>query len=89
MNCYSCHNGKDQGVLTDRFSDDELRFKILVDRTMPPNGATLNVNERLALYNCLIEERDAVGSKWTEGGEWMRKISCSDTDAAVSAGGNH
>lgn len=75
MNCVECHNDRNRGRLTDRFDQDEIRFKIVVDQSMPTN-VTLNTDERIALYNCLREEFGQVREAWRTSGDWMRPNSC-------------
>ena len=75
MNCNYCHNGNVRGTLHKGFSFDEMTFKILVDRSMPP-GEDLNTNERIALLNCLRAEYRDVSSQWDKSGEWMTRMAC-------------
>lgn len=72
MNCASCHNGVQRGVLNGRADWSQIDFKILVDQSMPmgwhmnpldqgddasaPVADRLNLNERIALANCLQAE---------------------------------
>jgi hypothetical protein len=78
MNCYSCHNNSFHGGIDNQiFSSNEIKFKILVDRSMP-RGENLNQDERIALVNCLEEERynSGVRDKWFEEKPFLKKISC-------------
>ena len=79
MDCAMCHNGSIRGSLNQNFSDQEIRFKILVDRSMPP-GADLTDDERIALYNCLNIERtnSKIDKAWKENGEWLKREACAD-----------
>lgn len=83
MDCTQCHNGTIRGPLNRSFSDAEIKFKILVDRSMPP-GAELNDDERLALYNCLSSEKydSKLDKSWAEKAEWLKKEAC----VAISSG---
>jgi hypothetical protein len=88
MNCTTCHaQGKIRGALTERFSRSEIRFKVLVDRSMPEDE-DLNMDERLALVACLEAERNdpAVQDEWKKGGRWMKTVSCTDTTLPEGAG---
>lgn len=76
MNCVACHNNERRGILHEGFSSSELKFKILVDRSMPRGGVDLNDDERLALYSCLFAEREAVKDEWRKSGDWLRRASC-------------
>lgn len=75
MNCTQCHNNSARGVLHSKFSMQEIKFKILVDRSMPP-GADLNIDERIALFNCLESEISILTPQWQAKGDWMRKEDC-------------
>ncbi len=75
MSCTQCHNNSARGILHSAFNDSEIKFKILVDRSMPP-GADLTMDDRIALYNCLKAERVTLRSKWATSGEWMKKDQC-------------
>ncbi len=75
MNCYGCHDGKTRGVLHDDFSFDEIEFKVLIDRSMPPN-IELSTDERLALIQCLRKEHNDNALPWQKSGQWMKKVSC-------------
>ena len=75
MSCTECHDNANRGVLHEGFSREEVAFKILIDRTMPPNG-TLTDDERLALYNCLQMEQADLKKEWRKSGEWMTGASC-------------
>lgn len=75
MNCVQCHNGNVRGSLHEDFNFDEIRFKIMVDRSMPP-GQQLNTDERIALVNCLRAEYSKVSAAWKKSGEWMKKDEC-------------
>ena len=77
MNCAYCHNGNVRGKLHADFSFNEMVFKVLVDKSMPP-GEDLNQNERMALLNCMRAEFRAVSGKWRESGEWMKSAACTD-----------
>ncbi len=79
MDCTQCHNGSIRGPLNKNFSDREIAFKILVDRSMPP-GAELTDDERIAVYNCLNEERfdQKLDEAWNSKGEWLKREMCSD-----------
>ena len=76
MNCTMCHNGSMRGPIGEHFSMNEVSFKVLVDRSMPPTMTDLTTDERLALVGCLQAERDAVKAEWAKRGEWMKKVSC-------------
>ena len=82
MDCAQCHNGTVRGNLNQRFSSQELQFKILVDRSMPP-GMDLNSDERIALYNCLTAERRSpdLDKAWMERVEWLKAEQCSSNVA--------
>ena len=86
MNCAYCHNGNVRGKLHANFSFEEMVFKVLVDKSMPP-GEDLNQNERMALLNCMRAEFRAVSNKWKESGEWMKSAACTDQFNIRSSGG--
>lgn len=75
MNCVECHNDRNRGRLTERFSTEELQFKIVVDQSMPTN-VKLNTDERIALYNCLQAEFSQLRETWRKSGDWMKENSC-------------
>ncbi len=75
MNCIQCHNSKIRGFLHDQFQESEIKFKILVDKSMPP-GAELNDDERIALYNCLIAEKDHWSETWIKTAPWAKRENC-------------
>lgn len=75
MNCASCHNGGTRGTLHSDFSFDEIVFKVLVDRSMPPE-ADLTPDERLALVNCIAKEKEQTFAPWQASGAWMKRESC-------------
>lgn len=83
MDCFKCHQSSDKGVLHQQFSEAALFYKIAVDRSMPPNR-NLNNNERISLYNCLLEERKELLkdvpekslNHWLHSGEWLKQVSC-------------
>lgn len=75
MSCTQCHDNQNRGKLHESFSRAEIAFKILIDKTMPPNG-TLTDDERLALYNCLQAEQQVLIKDWRKSGEWMTEASC-------------
>lgn len=75
MRCTECHDNANRGILHERFSRNELEFKILIDKSMPPN-ATLTDDERIALFNCLKAEQGALNNEWRKSGEWMTGASC-------------
>jgi hypothetical protein len=79
MNCIACHNGSERGLIHSEFDANELLFKIVVDRTMPPNS-DLTKDERLALYNCLLEEFNdpKVKESWTKKEQWLTRETCND-----------
>jgi hypothetical protein len=69
MDCEQCHNHYSRGAITEGTGFDQISFKIMVDRSMPDGQLTspysntehrfedaLNINERIALNNCLREE---------------------------------
>lgn len=78
MNCASCHDGNYRGILNEAISTGMLRYRIFVDHSMPPH-LPLNVNEKLALENCLnlryLYELDA----------WMLEGSCIQGNAPTSS----
>ncbi|MEO5667178.1 MAG: hypothetical protein ABIR96_03890 [Bdellovibrionota bacterium] len=83
MACYSCHNGDMRGTLgLQSFSQKEIRFKLLVDRSVP-EGMDLNTNERLAIYQCLHKEGEALADTWTKSGAWMTQKECRDTPRSL------
>ena len=63
MNCAACH-GTVRAPIHRRFSEQEVRFKILIDRSMPMFAQGLTDSDRLALVNCLIAERDTNDAQW-------------------------
>ncbi len=75
MNCVDCHNNKQRGYLHAGFSFDEMIFKVVVDRSMPPDS-DLTTDERLAVINCLRQEYDETDDAWRKAGSWMKKMSC-------------
>jgi hypothetical protein len=75
MSCTQCHDNANRGKLHENFARSEIAFKILIDKTMPPN-ATLTDDERLALFNCLQAEQNALMKDWKQSGEWMTGASC-------------
>ncbi len=75
MNCFECHNDKNRGKLHDAYADDEIQFKIAVDRTMPHN-IELNKDERIALISCLPAEKSQLRDTWLNSGEWMKQSPC-------------
>lgn len=77
MDCAQCHSGKIRGTLHETFSDEEVFFKIVIDKSMHP-GAELTQDERFALYNCLNAERLVVADIWRKSGNWMKKTVCED-----------
>lgn len=80
MSCSQCHSNTVRGALHPGFSNQEIAFKLLVDRSMPP-GADLNNDERMAILNCLYEERSQVRREWSQAGEWLKKEECADMSA--------
>jgi hypothetical protein len=83
MNCVSCHNGKNRGVLHTGLSESTINFKVAVSREMPesddpenPLHPDLNPDERLALLWCLKKERQAVSEEWRKSGSWLQKTKC-------------
>jgi hypothetical protein len=94
MDCQMCHNGNFRGVLTGQTSVDMIRFKILVDKSMPDGAHVnpmdnssptahvkdeLNPNERIALANCLVAE---FNSELSNKREWMTEQPCDDNAKA-------
>ena len=75
MNCVQCHNSKIRGYLHGEFSTDEIKFKVLVDKSMPP-GVQLSDNDRIALFNCLIAERDENAAAWKAQASWAQAEAC-------------
>ncbi len=89
MNCASCHNNEVHGALNGTTSWSTIQFKVLVDKSMPlwahRNPAerasasdpavqdTLNLNERIALINCLAAE---FNEEKTREKEWLTEQSC-------------
>jgi hypothetical protein len=89
MDCEMCHNNEKQGVINSLTSWDEIDFKILVDQSMPngahknpldqgsdpatPVVDDLNLNERLALANCLKAEYDLERTKVKD---WLKAVPC-------------
>jgi hypothetical protein len=94
MDCEMCHNNERQGVLNELTSSAQIDFKILVDQSMPfgvhknpldqgtdpaaPVVDDLNLNERIALANCLQAEW---GMERTKLREWLKQDSCSQSSA--------
>jgi len=76
MDCFSCHNGKDHGVLHGSYSNKEMQFKIAIHKTMPRGGNELTDDERLALISCLNAEFAAVKQDWKKSGNWMKGEKC-------------
>tara|TARA_B110001454_G_scaffold106457_1_gene100204 strand:- start:43883 stop:45295 length:1413 start_codon:yes stop_codon:yes gene_type:complete len=83
MNCVSCHNGKNRGVIHNEFSPSTVAFKIAITREMPesddpenPLPPDLNADERMALVWCLKKERTQVAQAWKESGWWMQRSKC-------------
>jgi hypothetical protein len=81
MNCVKCHDGSRQGYLAASYATHNVGFKLLVDRSMPPEDGLeegLNNDERLALYNCLYMQRNKYLSSgvWAKNGEWMKRQGC-------------
>jgi|GEM_PF-3129209 len=83
MNCISCHNGKNRGIIHNEFSPSTVAFKIIATREMPesddpenPLAPELNTDERLALYSCLQKERLTVAQEWKKSGWWMTRTKC-------------
>jgi hypothetical protein len=92
MNCTTCHGqGKVRGALTSHFSSSEIRFKVLVDRSMPEDEDDLNMDERLALVACLEAEREepSVRDDWQQGGRWMKGVACTDSTLPEGPAGEH
>ncbi|MGZ3690242.1 MAG: hypothetical protein ACXVAX_01990 [Pseudobdellovibrio sp.] len=88
MNCTGCHNGNVRGSLHSNFSFNEIIFKVLVDKSMPPGMENaLNTNERIALLNCLKAEFNEVQNDWKQSGDWMRKVACVDTAGIGNSSG--
>lgn len=79
MNCYSCHNGIQRGVLHENFNQDEIDFKVAVHKTMPRGGVELTDDENLALLACLKKEKSEVRDEWKKSGEWMKLRNCTDS----------
>jgi hypothetical protein len=90
MKCASCHNNKQRGAMNAGTDPGEIDFKVLVDQSMPygwhrnpmdrgdpskPVLDLLNLNERIALVNCLRAEWDQEKDK-TEA--WLKESSCAD-----------
>lgn len=70
-NCTGCHDGSyDRGPLTGTTNLDHIRFKMLVEKSMPPN-VTLTDAERQALYDKLVADRN------TDTKAWLKTIPCS------------
>lgn len=82
MDCVQCHSGRIRGPLHEGFSQDEVFFKIAVDKTMHP-GSDLSPDERMALYNCLKAERLVVRDAWRTSGEWMTRSVCEDATGST------
>jgi hypothetical protein len=95
MNCASCHNNQVHGALTAFTDPGTLEFKILVDQSMPVGahqnpldqgdsahavGEQLNLNERIALVNCLEGE---FKNEYNHMGDWIKEVSCSPKAAAA------
>ena len=88
MNCYSCHNGSYRGSITDVFSEDAIGFKLLVDRSMPPNApADLTTEERLAVLGCLKAERTKHRASWYKSGSWLNGAACEAVQPRGSSSG--
>jgi hypothetical protein len=86
MNCVDCHNGKVRGFLHEGFSQPEIHFKLLVDRSMPFASDNLNMDERLAVVNCLRQERSVVRDRWRQSGSWMKSQFCEDFNGGSGSG---
>ncbi|WP_413289409.1 hypothetical protein [Bdellovibrio sp. HCB337] len=85
MNCVQCHDGSVRGYLHENFSFDEIKFKILVDRSMPP-GLSLTMDERMALVNCLQAEFQELRNEWKKKAPWLTRGGCEDMPTAGRAG---
>jgi hypothetical protein len=88
MNCAICHDGDTRGALTSLTDFSQVKFKILVDQSMP-NGShkdplapgnqsgqvqdRLNANERIALANCLEAEFQVERGMQQE---WLTEQAC-------------
>jgi len=72
MNCVGCHDGGRRGTLHSGFSFNEIVFKVLVDRSMPPE-VDLTDDERLALLTCIAKEKQQTLPVWQQTGFWMKK----------------
>lgn len=77
MNCVQCHDTSVRGFLHGQFSFEEIKFKVLVDRSMPP-GQDLSMDERISLVNCLRAEYAKVSTEWRKSGDWMKTNQCTD-----------
>lgn len=90
MNCQSCHNGNYRGVLNAKTDMGMVKYKILVDKAMPdgmhmnplqnggPNKSVtddLNLNERIALANCLESE---FWSESVNNFAWLTEVPCNE-----------
>lgn len=75
MNCVGCHDNKTRGYLHEGYSFDEIKFKVLVDRSMPLD-VELNTDERLTLIRCIQKEHGETRPAWIQQGAWMKKVSC-------------
>ncbi|RZA07373.1 MAG: hypothetical protein EOP11_07885 [Proteobacteria bacterium] len=87
MNCASCHNSALHGPLNAQVDFSTIAYKVLVDQSMPllhhqnplEHGGgnsvqdSLNLNERIALVNCL---RDEFEIERTKTKEWLTEVSC-------------
>jgi hypothetical protein len=94
MNCASCHNNVNRGALNQKLFFGVIAFKVLGDQSMPVGGHhspldrgtnhpdpkdILNVNERIALVNCL-EAEFADELKLTD--KWFKNMSCQSVAVA-------
>jgi hypothetical protein len=75
MNCVGCHDNKVRGYLHEGFSFDELVFKVLIDKSMPPDSDLTN-DERLTVLTCIQKEHDLTNEAWRKTGSWLKKQSC-------------
>ena len=86
MNCVRCHDGSRQGYLGTYYANDNVGFKIIVDRSMPPEDGLedgLSNDERLALYSCLNRQRNQwiQTGAWVKSGEWMKREGCANPES--------